>query len=450
MKFERDPRDRRYRERLAGSTLASLVLHALLAMLLVGLVMSSSQEGATENTEGGTVVTIERRTPAVASEASAVSQAAPPIVHVPRIAPLRHAPLAQPRTQRLPQNRHELAREAPTAPPNPLPLPQQSPQPNPQPTQNVYEVRPGTELPAAPINVPTAAPVAVASISPPTAAPSPAPTAVATALRSPHPPVPSAAPTAKARPSPVVPSAAPSSAPVAVRASALPSASPAPLVRASTIPAERSGVPSPSPRTAAAVAKTRGTAPSPGPKGIGSPGPHAGTGSKTKAAPARPIELRPTPSPAPRPAKARPAAPDINAKLRALLPNNPVHPSSKQYAPSISLRGSMEPTPPPSVLARTKYLYRSRGGSEALVEMWVTAIRKAGPTTICTGWLVRYPLNQTPSHPGDFAPANGTQMTVGGGRGTPAVLPPIVEGIVSAPCEGRLLVPYAALPAASP
>ena len=70
MKFERDPRDRRYRERLAGSTLASLVLHALLAMLLVGLVMSSSQEGATENTEGGTVVTIERRTPAVASEAS--------------------------------------------------------------------------------------------------------------------------------------------------------------------------------------------------------------------------------------------------------------------------------------------------------------------------------------------------------------------------------------------
>jgi hypothetical protein len=152
----------------------------------------------------------------------------------------------------------------------------------------------------------------------------------------------------------------------------------------------------------------------------------------------------------PRAAKQGASPPDINARLRALLPNNPVHPSSKQYAPGISLRGSLEPTPPPSVLAATKYFYRSRGGSEARVDMWVTSIRKAGPTTICTGWLVRYPLNETPSHPGDFAPANGTQMSVGGGRGAPAILPPIVEGIVSAPCEGRLLVPYAALPAASP
>ena len=52
MKFERDPRDRYYRERVAGSTLASLIVHALLALLLVSIVASSSQEGATENIEG--------------------------------------------------------------------------------------------------------------------------------------------------------------------------------------------------------------------------------------------------------------------------------------------------------------------------------------------------------------------------------------------------------------
>ncbi|MGA8534782.1 MAG: hypothetical protein WB615_11780, partial [Candidatus Tumulicola sp.] len=143
--------------------------------------------------------------------------------------------------------------------------------------------------------------------------------------------------------------------------------------------------------------------------------------------------------------------PNINAKLRGLLPNNPVNPSSKQYSPAISLHGSLEPTPPPSVLAQTKYLYRSRpGGTEARVEMWVTSIRKAGVTTLCTGWLVRYPFNATAPHAGDFAPANGTQVSVGGGRGVPAVLPPIVEGMVTEACEGRLLVPYAPSPATSP
>jgi hypothetical protein len=449
VKFERNPRDWYYRERLAGSTLASLIVHALLALLLVSIVASSSQEGATENVEGGSVVTIERRTPAVVANAPAASRAALPVAHVPRIAPVRHAALAQPQTQRLPQNRHELAREAPTAPPNPRPLPQQTAQPNPQPTQNVYEIQPRTEVPAAPVSVPTVAPVAVALKAAPSSAPSPAPTAVATAVRSPKPPVPTAAPRL-ATPAPVA-SVAPSAAPVALRASALPSASPAPAARASVAPAPRSGVPSPSATAVAAVSNARGTAPSPGPKGVGSPGPRAGTGPKTHPAPARPIELRPTPSPAPRGTKTPATPPNINAKLRSLLPSNPVNPSSKQYAPQISLRGSLEPTPPPSVLAQTKYLYRSRpGGSEARVDMWVIAVRKAGITTICTGWLVRYPLNQAAPHAGDFAPANGTQITVGGGRGVPAVLPPIVEGIVTEPCEGRLLVPYAPSPAASP
>lgn len=448
VKFQRDPRDRRYPERLAGSALASIVLHVLLALLLVSLVFTSSQEGATENVEGGSIVTLEQRTPAVASQSSAV-RASRPVAHVPRIAPVRQAAFAQPQTQRLPQNRHELARQAPTAPPNPRELTQQSPQPNPAPTQNVYEVHPSNESPAAPVNIPTVAPVAVAIKTPPSAAPSPVPTAVATPLRSPRPPAPTAAPTLRASPAPAAPSPARTAAPVVVRASAAPKPSAAPAARSSAPPAPRAGVPSPSPTLAAAVAKTRGTAPSPGPKGQGTPGPRPGGNEKTSVSPARPIELRPTPSPAPHPTR-RPV-PDINGRLRSMLPNNPVRPTSKQYSPPISLRGSLEPTPPPSVLAQTKYLYRTRGiGNEARVEMWVTSIRKEGPTTICTGWLVRYPFNQKASHPGDFAPANGTQVTVGGGRGTPAMLPPVVDGIVTLACEGRLLEPYAASPAASP
>jgi hypothetical protein len=134
-----------------------------------------------------------------------------------------------------------------------------------------------------------------------------------------------------------------------------------------------------------------------------------------------------------------------------MLPHNPVNPSSKQYTPQIALQGSLEPTPPPSVLAQTKYLFRSNGiGDEARVEMWVTQIRGEGPVTMCTGWAVRYPSNARAPHAGDYAPANGTQITIGGGHGSPAVLPPVVDGIVTLPCEKRLLVPYAASPAPSP
>ena len=448
VRFERDPRDRYYRERVALSTLASILVHALLALLLVSIVASSSQEGATENVQGGSIVTLERRSPAVIANQPAAARAVLPIAHVPRIAPVQHAALAQPQTQRIPQNRHELAVEAPTAPPNPRPLPQQSAQPNPQPTQNVYEVQPRAELPAAPISVPTVAPVSVAVKPSASAAPSPVPSAP-TAARSPKPPAPTAAPQRRPTPAPAL-SAAPSAAPVAVRASAAPSTSPAAAARASQPPAPRAGVPSPSATAVAAVAKTSGTAPSPGPKGVGSPGPHAGTSAKTAPAPPRPIELRPTPSPGPRATKTPSQAPNINAKLRSLLPNNPVNPTSKQYTPSISLHGSLRPTPPPAVLAQTKYIYRSDEGTGELVEMWVTSVHKAGPTTICTGWLVRYPINGHPSHPGDYAPANGTQIGIGGGGGTPAVLPPIVESIVTGPCEGKLLVPYAPSPAPSP
>ncbi|HEX3670292.1 MAG TPA: hypothetical protein VHT92_01175 [Candidatus Cybelea sp.] len=471
MKFRRDPQDPRYRERLAGSFLASLFLHALLAALLFAVLTSSSEQGATESVQGGEVITLERTSPVVVANQPAAVRAVIPVPHVNVIAPVRHAPLAQPQTQRLPVNRHELAKIVPNAPPNPRPVPQQTPQPNPQPTQNIFETQPRAEIPAAPVSVPTVGPVTVSVKPPPTAAPSPAPTSAPSARPSPKPPAPVARPTAHvATPAPALPQASPTAAAIA-RASALPSASPAPAARASLAPAPRSGVPNPSPTSTTAVARTAGTAPAPGPSGGASPGPRAGNAPKKANAVERPVEIPPTPKPAApvTPAPKSKTPPNINAKLRSLLPNNPVNPSSKSYTPSLSLRGRMEPTPPPDVLAKTKYIYEVRGtGNEERVKMWVIASRKAGPTTICTGWLVRYPEAirggyadaassgnvQSNIHAG---PANGTQIGIGGSGGAaPPLSPfdagiaPIVDGMVSQPCDGRRLVPFAPSAGSSP
>ncbi len=470
MTFERDPRDRRYPERLAGSFLASLILHALLAALLFTVIVSSSQQGATENVEGGEVVTISRTSPVVIANQPASARAAATVPHVRTIAPLQHAPLAQPEAQRFPVNRHELAKFAPTAPPNPRPIPQQTPQPNPQPTQNVVEPQPRTELPAAPVTIPTVAPVAVTLKPQATPAPSPVPTTAPSARPSPR-PVASVRPSARpATPAPARVQPSPTTAAVA-RASTVPSAAPA--ERASARPAQRAGVPNPRPTSTAVAARTAGTAPSPGPSGRASPGPRSGNGAKRQSAPQRPIAVAATPAPVQRvtPAPKGQNARNINAKLRALLPNNPVHPTTKSYSPTYSLRGRLEPTPPPEVLAKTKYIYEVRNtGHEARVKMWVVAARKAGPTTICTGWLVRYPEairggyaeaagpDSSIVH-GDLhgGPANGTQMTIGGGgSGHEPVSPfaaglaPIVDGMVSQPCDGRLLVPYAPSAGSSP
>ena len=123
------------------------------------------------------------------------------------------------------------------------------------------------------------------------------------------------------------------------------------------------------------------------------------------------------------------------------------------------------------MLAKTKYIYDVRGtGGEARVKMWVIAARKDGPTTICTGWLVRYPqavrggyadaagpdssVVHSDLHGG---PANGTQIAIGGAG--PAAAPlapfdagiaPIVDGMVSQPCDGRRLVPYEPSAVSSP
>ncbi len=441
MKLERDPRDRRYPERLAGSFLASVLVHALLAALLFSVLVSSSEEGATESVAGGEVVTIERTSPIVVANQPATARAVLPAPHVPIVAPLRHAPLAQPQAQRPPVNRHELAVAAPTAPPNPRPIPQQTPQPNPVPTQNIFETNPRNEIPAAPVSVATVAPVAVAVKPAQTALPSPIPTSAPSVKPSPRPPAPRVAPAARpATLAPVIPKASPTAAAVA-------------------------RVPSPSPTQAAAA--PAGKAPSPSPSGAVSPGARAGSAPKVAPAAPRPVQIPPTPVPPPRatPSPKRHAAPDINEKLRSLLPHNAVNPTSKSYTPNLSLRGRLEPTPPPDVLAKTKYTYEVRGtGGEAHLKMWVTAARKDGPATICTGWLVRYPQPVRGGYadvPGPSTvrggPANGTQIAIGGaGEAAPPLSPfdagiaPIVDGIVSQPCDGRLLVPYAPSPVSSP
>ena len=299
MKFERDPSGPPISGATStGSFLLSLLLHALLAALLFSVLASSSQQGATENVSGGEVVTIQRTSPVAVANQPASLRAAVPVPHVRTIAPLHHAPLTQPQAQRLPVNRHELAKIAPSAPPNPRPIPQQTPATQSAADAEYLRNAPGApQLPAAPVSMPTVAPVAVAVKPPPTAAPSPAPTSAPTARPSPKPPAPVVRPSARpATPAPAVPQASPTAAAVA-RATATPRATAAPAARPSVAPAARTGVPNPSPTSTTAVARTAGTAPSPGPSGGASPGPRPGAALKNARTPARPIEIRPTPAP---------------------------------------------------------------------------------------------------------------------------------------------------------
>ncbi len=449
----RDSKDRRYPERLAGSYLASLILHAFLALSLFSVVSNSSQEGASENVSGGQLVTLEQRAPAVA-QVPAPAQPAAPLPNAPRIAPVQHAPAARPAHQLRPPARPELSKFAPTAPPNPTPLPQATPEPNVQPTQAVYETKPQPAVP----EVPTAVPAQVAAVTvkvPPTAAPTPAPTLAPTASPTPRPPAPTAAPTAKPQtpaPAAASPSPLPSAVAAVPKATVAPSATPAPAAAPSQSPAAQQGVPSPSPTKAAVIAKTAGNAPSPGPTGVGAAGPRPGNAAVSRPGPARPVNVRPTPAVAsagvPKP---KGAGIDINAKLRSMLPNNPVNPSFKQIRQQVRLQGGLEPTPPPEIVAITKYIFQENGsGHEARIKMWVTNIRKVGLITMCDGWLLRYP--HAPGPPVIQAPNANVPVSNGGQiGGVPGgTLPPIVEANTSTACSERDLIPFAASPAPSP
>lgn len=424
----RDSRDRRYPERLAGSYIVSIILHVLGALLLFAIASSSSQEGATESAIGGDVVTISQSAP-VQPVTQPSSQ--PPVPHA-AVAPVpRHAPAERRPAQRALQQRPELSKIVPHASPLPKPIPQSTAQPNPQPTQAVIEPSPAANIPAVPISVPTAAAVAVTIKVPPTAAPSPAPTAAPTARPSAK-PQPTAAPTTSPKPQVA-----------AVRATSAP-ATPAPQPHASLAPAKTAGVPSPSPTQGASLEKTTGLSPRPGPKSQNSPGPHAGGEGNSKSRP-RPITVPPSPAPTARPAsKKQQAVGNELSKLLESLPTGSVDIHQHHYAPGAgAISTEMDPTPPPSVLAETKYIYETTGGSEARTKMWVTRVYQAGPLTMCSGWMVRWPHPPTMGSSG----ANGSQISIGG-RSRGVTMPgnagqlPIVEPNMTFVCNGSRLTPF--------
>ncbi|MHB8147934.1 MAG: hypothetical protein ACYDGM_11835 [Vulcanimicrobiaceae bacterium] len=208
-------------------------------------------------------------------------------------------------------------------------------------------------------------------------------------------------------------------------------------------------MPSPAPISGAIPAKTAGKAPQPGPKGHASPGPRPGSAiGKAKPGASRAVNLPPTPAPATGKAALGRGPIDLNARLRAMLPHNPVNPQLKEYTPPVSLRGRLVPTPPPEVVAQTKYRLTEYGsGNENRIEMWVTGIRHAGPLTLCSGWLLRFP-HAARTASGGGAPANGVQIGLFGGHSKPPLAPfdeglnPIVEAAATVECSERHLTPF--------
>ncbi|MGZ3497173.1 MAG: hypothetical protein ACXVAK_06380 [Vulcanimicrobiaceae bacterium] len=398
--MRRDPRDERQSERLAGSFLASLILHALLIALLLSVATTSSEQSAPESIQGNEIVTVTTQRITRAAPA-AVPRARPPVPYAPTVAP----PRAQPRHAAQPHPRilHELAKNAPTAPPNPTPAPIASAAPNPLPTQEAIVASPMPFTPAVPTSVPTASAVAVTIKVPPTAVPPRAPTAAPTAAPTPR-PAPSAAPTlAPQTPAPPQPTAAPTTfAPVISEVTPQPlrtPGAPAPKIAVQPKPSPSPGIPSPGPTTVPKPAVQQGKAEQPGPKPLASAGPKAGPSATKERAPGKPVEVPPTPAPAAPTVRPKPTGkprPDINARLRSLIPTEPVTPTTGDYHANVSrLGGKLEPTPPPEVIAQTKFLYEEEGkraGFEGRIKMYVTAVNHRGPVTTCTGWLLRYPL----------------------------------------------------------
>jgi hypothetical protein len=440
--FERDPRDPRQRERLTGSTLASLIVHGVLAALLFSIATSSSREGASEIVEGGTLVTIEQRAPAIAAVAPA--QTAAPAPNVPRIAPIvHHARPVVAAHQPQPPVHHELSKFAPTAPPNPTPEPQASVQPNAQPTVAIAELHPQNDVAAVPSVMPSIPVQQVAVKPPPTVAPTIAPTVAPTIAPTAAPTI---APTATPVPRTPAPSAPPTTKPATPAPTARPTAAP---TAAPTVVAVATPAPSP------AQGNAPTPAPQPAPKGLQSPGPHTGSNGSAKIARAAPIEVRATPKPASGGGNASVLGGihnDINSLLAGMIPHNSVNPAASHQQYSVSLNGSMEPTPPPSVLAQTKYLFDEKGdGGDAEVKMWVTGTHREGPVLMCDGWLVRYPQSSQPAtQVGTMAHPIAGGIAVHVGDAPPGRGRAIVEGESHIACSEHALTPFAGAASSSP
>lgn len=421
----------------------SLIVHALVALLFFSVITSSSEQSSPESSEGSPLVMVSHVR--VTRQTKRVPQVVhPPLAHAPRIAkPLTHPVLAGHRPV---FSRHELAKQSPTAPPNPTPEPPAPYSPNPQPTQVAIATPAPVQYPAVPVSVPTAAPiVAQRAVTPePSVAP---PTTAPTSRPSPAPaPAASVAP-ARATPQPT---AAPTRAPATAPPKRVVQASPAPQKAAE-------GIASPRPTGAPTISPQHGISPTAGPKALASPGPAAVAPVKAKPAPPRAIELPPpTPTPAPtsrpRPAKTLPpkkrqAYSDLNARLRAMLPNGPVNPTLRRISPGAKGIYIGDPTPPPQVLAQTKFTYFTQphkhlfgNAQNDRMMMWVKSIRKVGPVTLCTGWLLRFP--PPPTAYGHIDTQTGkVQMSDPGPRPENAYAP-ITEENATIDCPAGQLLPY--------
>ena len=407
----RDPTDERMHRRLAISYAISLVLHALIALLFVTTVSQTSEQSAPESTEGAPSVSVSHVRLSTRAKSTAQKRAPPP--NAPRIAQPQAIPLIAGRPP-VP-TRRELAKIVPKAPPNPTPAPPAPLQRNPQRVQVALGTPTPAPIPAVPISAATPIPIIAPKpqfTAQPTAAPSVAPTARATLTpRATASPIPLKSPVVAAT---AVPTRAPTPA-AAVAATPAAAASAPARVAASPAAQRTPGVPRPAPSGIASPSAQRGNAPSPGPRSAASAGPGAVPRASAKPQPPRRVSVPPTPTPAPKrtakppsvsPQKAKVYA-DLNARLRKLLPNNPVKPTTKRYSAGPEAMRPSEPTPPPDVVAKTKYIYHSNGGRAAdRFTMWVTALKKLGFLTMCYGWLVRYP-SAPPSYGSVSAGASG-------------------------------------------
>lgn len=395
--MRRDSLDRRRPERTILSFAASLLLHALVALFLFSLATSSSQQASPESFANGAIVTVTRQV--VPVQPRTPVRVPPPIPHVPVVRPVPH-PAAQTQAQPPhPRVLHELAKNVPTAAPNPTPAP----------VSSVVAVIP------APTQAPQIA-VSAAPIAP--AAPTSVPLAVtAAAVRVP----PTAAPTQAPKPAPTL---APAKAP---------QPSPAPRPKA---PVVRTPLPEPSALAATAVpvaalaqpqsVVTPGSARVPAPRATASPG-HAPGYTKSRETVARPVQVPPaTPHPAtPVTAKTKRAA-TLNARLQSLIPTagpSPViaPPKHTHFVVNLRVTPPPEPTPPPQVLASTKYIYTEDIASqhwkhwplgsspeEVAVKMYVTSMHRIGPIQWCNGWVIRLPV---PPDRSNFLPTSDRDLT---------------------------------------
>ena len=376
LRLRRDPLDRHRPERTAVSFLASAVFHALLALFLFSVATSSSQQSP-ESSPGGVIMTVSTR--AVPSSAPVrVAKAAVPAPHAavvpkPHVAALPRSAPPHPRVV------HELSHFAPTAPPNPTPAPESSSAPNPVPTQAVIAVSPAP----IPAEVPTSAPASTIAVSirvPPTAAPLPKPSVA---------PKPHAA-TPLPEPSVIAVTAAPISAMAA---------SPAPLATPGIISQVK----------IASNPQPHGTAASPGPKPVGSPGPRGIAPVKNVAVAPRPVQLPATPPPAPVHVAGK-GKPSLNRRLQNLIPTaapsfTPEPPKRYSGLGNLGTTPEPEPTPPPEVIAVTKFLFVENVGGERwkqswlgtapeerYVKMYVSSVKRIGFINWCKGWVVRAPI----------------------------------------------------------